>query len=165
MNIIVKFFQYFTSVVLMALFVSTAQAVQIEFHQFETKAQEALYLNLIAELRCVKCQNQNLAESNAGIAKDMRDKTYEMVIAGKSRQDIIAYMTARYGDFVLYNPPFKSKTLLLWLGPPLLLLVCFYLLIMRVRKPSHATTEMSAAERESLRKVLNNNTQQSPNEK
>jgi len=93
---------------------SVAYAVQIEFHTFENPQRERLYLDLIAELRCVKCQNQNLAESDAELAKDMRDKTYEMITKGKSRDDVVNYMTARYGDFVLYKPPFKTKTFLLW---------------------------------------------------
>ena len=107
--------------------------MQIEFHKFENKQQEQLYLDLIAELRCVKCQNQNLAESNAELARDMREKAYEMVIQGKSRSDVVDYMTARYGDFVLYKPPFKSKTYLLWIGPPILLFFSIYLLMRLIR--------------------------------
>ena len=78
-------------------------AVKIEFHSFETKHKKSLYLQLIAELRCVKCQNQNLAESNAELARDMRDKAYELIIKGGTRGDVVKYMTDRYGDFVLYK--------------------------------------------------------------
>ncbi len=133
-------------------------AVQIEFHTFENVQQEKLYLDLVAELRCVKCQNQNLAESNAELARDMRDKTYAMVVEGKSRQDVVNYMTARYGDFVLYRPPFKSKTLLLWVGPPLLLLLSMFFLLKVVRNQSKKqAVQLSDAERESVRSVLKSN--------
>ena len=130
-------------------------AVQIEFHTFESPQRERLYLDLIAELRCVKCQNQNLAESNAELARDMREKTYEMIVEGKSRGDVVNYMTARYGDFVLYKPPFKSKTLLLWIGPPILLLLSIFLLLKVIRKQNTQETEdLSDADRESVRTML-----------
>lgn len=135
-----------------------AIAVKIEFHTFETPQREQLYLDLIAELRCVKCQNQNLAESNAELARDMRDKTYEMIVAGKSREDVVNYMTARYGDFVLYKPPFKSKTLLLWVGPPILLLLSLFLLLKRIRNnEKKEPIQLSDADRESVRSVLQPN--------
>ena len=133
-------------------------AVQIEFHTFENEQREKLYLDLIAELRCVKCQNQNLAESNAELATDMREKTYEMITAGKSREDVVNYMTARYGDFVLYKPPFKSKTILLWVGPPLLLFLSLFMLLKIVRKQSkQVPKQLSDDERESVRSVLKSN--------
>jgi len=137
-------------------FVFLANAVQIEFHSFDNSQRERLYLDLIAELRCVKCQNQNLAESNAELARDMREKTYVMVKEGKSRADIVNYMTARYGDFVLYKPPFKSKTLLLWIGPPLLLLFSLFFLFKFIRNQStQKLDQLSDSERESLRATLN----------
>lgn len=139
-------------------FALPALAVQIEFHTFENPQRERLYLDLIAELRCVKCQNQNLAESNAELARDMREKTYAMITDGKSRDDVVNYMTARYGDFVLYKPPFKSKTLLLWIGPPILLFLSLFFLLRIVRNQSNQKTEqLSDAERESVRSMLNSN--------
>lgn len=139
-------------------FALPALAVQIEFHTFENPQRERLYLDLIAELRCVKCQNQNLAESNAELARDMREKTYAMITDGKSRDDVVNYMTARYGDFVLYKPPFKSKTLLLWIGPPIFLFLSLFFLLRIVRNQSNQKTEqLSDAERESVRSMLNSN--------
>jgi len=139
---------------IISLSVSTF-AVQIEFHQFESKDQEQLYLQLIAELRCVKCQNQNLAESNAELARDMRDKTYDMIKQGKTRADVVNYMTARYGDFVLYKPPFKSKTLLLWVGPPIFLLLSLFLLLKIIRKQGHEKSDsLTESQRESVRAAL-----------
>jgi len=130
-------------------------AVKIEFHNFESKQQEQLYLQLIAELRCVKCQNQNLAESNAELARDMRDKTYEMIIKGASREDVVSYMTARYGDFVLYRPPFKAKTLLLWVGPPIFLILSLFMLFKLIRNQKNQPTKtLSDSERDSVRELL-----------
>ena len=135
-----------------------AFAVQIEFHTFENPQREKLYLDLIAELRCVKCQNQNLAESNAELAKDMREKTYAMIVEGKNREDVVNYMTARYGDFVLYKPPFKSKTLLLWIGPPILLFLSMFFLLKIVRNQSkQQPDQLSDVERESVRMALKSN--------
>ena len=133
----------------------TANAVKIEFHSFENKQQEKLYLQLIAELRCVKCQNQNLAESNAELASDMREKTYEMVRKGGSRADVVKYMTDRYGDFVLYKPPFKAQTLLLWIGPPVFLLLSLFMLFKLIRNQKNNTAEeLSETDREAVRKLL-----------
>ena len=149
--------------ILFVFFIGTTAsfAVKIEFHTFESKQQEELYLQLIAELRCVKCQNQNLAESNAELAKDMRDKAYELIIKGGSREDVIAYMTARYGDFVLYKPPFKAQTYLLWIGPPLFLLLSLYLLFTLIRKQKKEPVEaLSETERESMRSLLSSNNSQ-----
>ncbi len=133
-------------------------AVKIEFHNFENKAQEKLYLQLIAELRCVKCQNQNLAESNAELAKDMREKAYELIIKGGSRDDVISYMTARYGDFVLYKPPFKIQTLLLWVGPPIFLLLSLLMLFRLIRNQKNQPVEkLSETDRDSVRDLLTSN--------
>ncbi len=82
--------------------------------------QDARYRALIAELRCLVCQNQSIAESNAPLADDLRRQVESQIIAGKSDREILDYLTARYGDFVLYRPPVKSNTLLLWLAPGLL---------------------------------------------
>lgn len=136
----------------------SSHAVQIEFHSFESEARERLYLDLIAELRCVKCQNQNLAESNAELARDMREKTYQMVTEGKNREDVVSYMTARYGDFVLYRPPFKAKTMLLWIGPPLLFLLSLFFVIKMVRGQHKASNEnLSDVDLDSVRNLLKSN--------
>ena len=137
-------------------FALPATAVQIEFHSFENAQREKLYLDLIAELRCVKCQNQNLAESNAELATDMREKTYEMISAGKSREDVVNYMTARYGDFVLYRPAFKMKTLLLWLGPIVFLLLAIFFVIRWVRGQAKADdpVTLSKTQQASVRDLL-----------
>lgn len=86
-------------------------------------ALEARVNALASELRCLVCQNQNIADSHAELAVDLKNQVRDQLKAGRSEQQVIDYMTQRYGDFVLYRPPFKATTLLLWLGPALLLLV------------------------------------------
>lgn len=129
-------------------FLSPANAA-IEFRQFEDAAKETEYQELIGELRCLVCQNQNLADSDAALAKDLRQQTYEMLRAGKTRQQVIDYMVARYGDFVLYRPPVKSSTLLLWLGPFGLLLLVLLMVVMRVKR----TRSVEAPDAESLQQA------------
>ena len=106
----------------------------IEAYQFDSPQMEDDYNKLIYELRCLVCQNQNLADSDADLAKDLRQQTYEMLQQGKSRKQIVEYMVNRYGDFVLYRPPVKSSTFLLWAGPFVLLVIVLILVIIRVRK-------------------------------
>ncbi len=105
----------------------------IEAYEFDSAEMEADYNQLIDELRCLVCQNQNLADSDADLAKDLRRETYEMLQQGKSQREVMDFMVERYGDFVLYRPQFKSSTYLLWLGPFLLLLVVLVLVVRRLR--------------------------------
>ncbi|WP_419420651.1 cytochrome c-type biogenesis protein [Legionella sp. D16C41] len=92
-----------------------------------TAKQSAQFEHLLKELRCLVCQNQDLADSNASLAKDLRDQVYTMVNEGKSDTEIINYLTSRYGDFILFNPPVKGVTVLLWYGPILFLLLGFFI--------------------------------------
>ena len=109
---------------------------------------------LAQELRCLVCQNQTLADSNAPLAVDLRNQIREQLAAGKSEREVKDYMVARYGDFVLYRPPFNAATALLWTGPFLLLLFGFFLLIRRLRTKPDAVPEISEAERERAAKLL-----------
>ena len=97
-------------------------------------ALEARMTRITAELRCLVCQNQTIADSNAGLAVDLRRETRAMLRQGKSDAEIIAYMTARYGDFVLYRPPLKSSTALLWFGPAAMLAVGAAVLLLVLRR-------------------------------
>ena len=94
----------------------------IDVYDFDSVQQEAQYRGLIEELRCPKCQNQNLAGSDAPIAQDLKQKTYDMVKEGRSDGEIRAYMQERYGDFITYKPPIRPSTWVLWFFPPLLLI-------------------------------------------
>lgn len=106
----------------------------VEYHQFDTPQQEKAYHGLITELRCLVCQNQAIADSNAELAHDLRRQVYEMLQQGKTRQDIVDYMTQRYGDFVLYRPRFSPKTLILWLGPLIFVLAGLAVLVVISRR-------------------------------
>jgi len=106
----------------------------IDILEFDDSVQEQRYHDLIDELRCLVCQNQNLADSDAELARDLRGKAYEMVRAGKSDQDILDYMVDRYGDFVLYRPPVNTSTILLWAGPFVILVLCLLILIRKARR-------------------------------
>ncbi len=111
-----------------------AAQAKIEAHRFEDPQQEATYNKLVHELRCLVCQNQNLADSNAELARDMRRKTYQMVLDGKKEKEIADFMVSRYGDFVMYRPPLKSTTVFLWFGPVLLIILAAVVVVVFMRK-------------------------------
>jgi cytochrome c-type biogenesis protein CcmH len=106
------------------------------------------------ELRCLVCQNQTIADSNAPLAVDLRNQIREQLAAGKSERDVIDFMVARYGDFVLYRPPFKAATLALWLGPFLLLALGAWIFYRRVARRRTAGPQLSAAEHAKAAKLL-----------
>ena len=106
----------------------------IEAYEFKSAQMEASYYKLIAELRCLVCQNQNLSGSNAPLAKDLRRQTYEMLMQGNSPDQVAQYMVDRYGDFVLYRPRLKGSTLILWLGPFVLLALVLVIVIRHMRR-------------------------------
>ena len=96
-------------------------------YPLESEKQTAQFNHLLHELRCLVCQNQDLADSNAPLAKDLRDEVYHLVQSGKSDYEIVQYLTARYGDFILFKPPVKSITALLWFGPVLFLILGLFI--------------------------------------
>jgi cytochrome c-type biogenesis protein CcmH len=93
----------------------------VEIRQFESPEKQARYENLVRELRCLVCQNQSLADSDADLAKDLRDEVYQIIQSGKDEKEAAQFLVDRYGDFVLYRPPIKPATFLLWSGPFVLL--------------------------------------------
>lgn len=127
-------------VLLAALLPLAAGAIDSDV-SFDSPEQEARYDRLINELRCVVCQNQNIADSNADLAKDLRKQTLEMLKAGKTDEEILAFMTDRYGDFVLYRPPLKPTTWLLWGAPMILLLVGIIGMLLVIGRRSREMTE------------------------
>ncbi|TDK19975.1 cytochrome c-type biogenesis protein CcmH [Luteimonas aestuarii] len=104
--------------------------------EFNDAAEERRFNALLAELRCVMCQNQSLADSNAQIAHDLRREVFDLMRSGRSDREIKAYLVERYGEFVLYQPPLGASTWLLWFGPALLLLAGAVLVARIVRKRS-----------------------------
>ncbi|MDE2417202.1 MAG: cytochrome c-type biogenesis protein CcmH [Burkholderiales bacterium] len=97
---------------------------------------EARMMRISSELRCLVCQNQTIADSHAGLAVDLRQQVREMLQKGQNEQQIIDYMTARYGDFVLYRPPFKATTALLWIGPGVMVVAGLAILVVVLRRRS-----------------------------
>lgn len=108
---------------MLACMLSVSAFAAIDVYDFDSPQQEAQYRGLIEELRCPKCQNQNLAASDAPIAQDLKQKTFDMVKDGRSDAEIRDYMQERYGDFISYKPPVRPSTWILWFFPPLLLIV------------------------------------------
>jgi cytochrome c-type biogenesis protein CcmH len=114
-------------------------------------------LKLLAEeLRCLVCQNQTIADSNAPLAVDLRNQIRTQIGQGKTDDQIRDYMVERYGDFVLYKPPFHAGTALLWMGPPLLVVVglAAWFAVVRRRRPAPAAAEMPARQRKELEALL-----------
>jgi len=101
---------------------------------FESQLQEDRFNQLTLELRCLVCQNQNLADSDAQLAHDLRAEVHEMLVAGNSNDEIKQFMVERYGDFVLYRPPVQTNTYLLWLGPLVILLIGAVVLRSNIKK-------------------------------
>ena len=132
------------------------QAGVVEPRGFDDPAHEARYKRLIAELRCLVCQNQNLADSNAELAKDLRSQTYSMIKAGKTDEEIVTFMVNRYGDFVLYRPPVKSTTFLLWFGPLLLAAMGGLILLLQIKRRTRRKPpeELSPEEQQRLQDIL-----------
>lgn len=104
----------------------------IETYEFDTKEQEQLYYEIINELRCPKCQNQTIADSDAPLSKDLRYIVQQKVKAGETKRQILAYMQERYGDFVLYDPPLQPANYILWFSPLIIFLVILVVVIARV---------------------------------
>ena len=118
---------------LTALFCSVSACASIDVLNFTSQEQEKEYQQLTQELRCPQCQNNNIADSNATIAVDMRAKVFELLQEGKSKQQVVDYMVQRYGNFVTYDPPLTAATIMLWVLP--LLLVLFGIALVLRRRP------------------------------
>lgn len=141
-----------------AAFAAQAQAQSTAPTTVTDPALEARVKALASELRCLVCQNQTVADSDAPVAQDLRAQVRAQLAAGKSEAEIKQYMTDRFGDFVLYKPPFKASTLALWLSPFVALLVVGGLLWRRVARAGRASTEsaepLSAADRARAQALL-----------
>lgn len=124
-----------------AMTFSMAAQATIEVYEFETLQQEQQFKELGNTLRCPKCQNNTIADSNAELAQDLRHKVYEMTKQGKSKDEIVDYMIARYGNFVTYNPPFTVATSILWLGPLAVVVLGFGIIVLRSRKTKKSASD------------------------
>ena len=133
-------------------------AQSVELRSFKSAEEEARFKALSEELRCLVCQNQSLADSDAELARDLRREVHEMIDAGKSDEQILDFLVARYGDFVLYRPPLNASTLLLWIGPFVVLLGALIALIISVRKRAREEStdadNLDEAKRKQVRALL-----------
>lgn len=156
------------AMVLLVAGLSMSAWANIDTYQFDNPRQEAQYRALIEEFRCPKCQNQNLAGSDAPIAQDLKQKTYDMVKDGRSDTEIRQYMNERYGDFISYKPPVRPSTWILWFFPPVLLVFVMLAWFIRNRNSSKRAAvianpieegyaPLSAAEQQRLQDLLNAN--------
>ncbi len=149
----------FIAAAMLGLLVSLTAHGAIDTYEFKSEADRERYRTLVEELRCPKCQNQNIADSNAPIAMDLRREIYRMLDEGQDNEQIVDYLVARYGDFVRYKPPVNAKTLVLWYGPIALLVLGFVVLaviLIRRRRgaSSQASNTLSEAERARLATLL-----------
>lgn len=136
---------------------ATAFGQIFEQRQFQNPEQERRYREIISELRCLVCQNQNLADSNAPLAADLRNIVFDMIQNGKDDDEIREFMVNRYGDFVLYRPPFSAKNVALWAGPFVLLVIGLWLLLRQIHRRAAAAprpAQLSDADRERLKSML-----------
>ena len=135
-------------------FTASVYAAPIETFQFDSPETEKVFHKLSEELRCLVCQNQNIAESNADLAKDLRLEIYTMLQEGKSEDEIIEFMVQRYGDYVLYRPPFKPMTWLLWFGP-ILIFALGLVFVVRFMKSQSSAAKPAALSEEELERIKN----------
>ena len=136
------------------LAVTAPSAPAAEPRSFPTPELADRYRGLIEEIRCLVCQNQSIADSNADLARDLRDKVDEMLREGRSDEEILAYMVARYGNFVRYRPPFDAATALLWCGPFALAFAALAVLLVRVRRRAPAGETLTGEDRRRLAELL-----------
>ena len=143
--------------VLLLSMATTAMATPVDTYEFKSPENQKRGLSLAHELRCPQCQNQNLIDSNSPVARDLRLEVYKMVDEGQGDDEIIEFMTSRYGEFVLYKPKMETKTYILWLGPVGLLLLGLIIGFIFIRKQRIGGTtepEISAEDQKALDALL-----------
>ena len=145
--------RYFIHFVIGFLLIQAPFAESIEANDFETIVQQSRYTQLIENIRCPVCQGQSIGGSNSGLAKDLREKVYEMILDGKSDADIYSYMVERYGDFMVYKPPLNVKTFLLWFAPLLVMILSLFFLFRSTRQNKEKTVSFSV-DLEKAKKLL-----------
>jgi cytochrome c-type biogenesis protein CcmH len=131
-----------------------AVAAPIETFQFDSEETEKVFHKLSEELRCLVCQNQNIAESNADLAKDLRLEIYTMLSEGKTEEEIVDFMVQRYGDYVLYRPPFKPMTWLLWFAP-VIIFIFGLIYVVRLMKSQSSAKQPSSLSTEEIERIKN----------
>lgn len=145
----------FYFVLILFLFSQPLLSATLADYEFDDQQKNEEFRHVIEQMRCLVCQNESLAGSNAELAVDLRDEIYEMMQAGQGKDQVIEFMVERYGDFVLYNPPVKPSTYPLWFGPILLFLLAAFALFRILRRKSQTReSELSAEEQQRLDNLL-----------
>jgi cytochrome c-type biogenesis protein CcmH len=145
------------AIVLSTMLALGTTAGGVDENTFDDPERLARYKALLYELRCLQCQNQNILDSNAPLAHDLRGQVRRLILEGKSDQGVLDFLVARYGDFILYRPPWKPKTVLLWTGPFLLGVLGLTILLLQLRRrraEQAAATPLSDEERARLQALL-----------
>lgn len=159
--------KFLSFLALILVFVASTGQAGIDTYEFDTQEDRDRYNRFIDELRCPKCKNQNLAGSNAPIAQDLRRELYRLIQEDRSDDDIVEFMVARYGDFVLYRPPLQKNTYVLWYGPIAMLLlgiVILALIIYRRSKTPNINGGLTDGEQERLEAFLSATKQSEQNQ-
>ncbi|HCE41247.1 MAG: cytochrome C biogenesis protein [Alcanivorax sp.] len=132
------------ALMLLTLLLAAPLQAAIDLYQFDDTAQQDRFHRLTEELRCPKCQNQSIADSDAEIARDMRERVARMIREGRSNEEIVQFFVARYGDFVSYRPPVNERTAILWVGPVALLILGGLGILLLARRASRRVEEDDA---------------------
>lgn len=140
-------------IVLLTIFSVSLCAAENQY-QFNSAQEEQLFRELTAELRCPKCQNQNIADSDAVVAKDLRDRVLELVQAGNDKDQVVDYMIDRYGYFVHYKPPVTPLTLLLWILPLGFVVLGFVFILLTQKKQAKKKAQWSEADEQKLAALI-----------
>ncbi len=141
------------------LFIGLSQnafAIGVDLNKLPDPVMEARAQHIMKELRCLVCQNQSIIDSDAELAGDLRAIVREQVAMGKNHEQIIEFMTSRYGDWILLKPPFKASNAILWLGPIFLLLIGAFLVFRTIRRSANSAkiSPLSADEEERLKQII-----------
>ena len=135
--------RYFIQFSLIFLLIQSSYAGTIEAKEFISPAQEKRYHDLIEDIRCPVCQGQSIGDSNSGLAIDLREQVRKMILNDSTNDEIYSFMVQRYGDFVIFKPPIKPTTYMLWFAPFLFLFICLFFLFRSISSKSRIANKLS----------------------
>lgn len=146
--------RFINSLWLVGLVLAVPLMAQEEEYPFESEEQREQFRKLTAEMRCPKCLNSNLAGSDAPVAQELTEDIYRQIREGRSNEEIVEFMTSRYGEFINYRPPMTAGTFILWFGPAMLLLIGLFIVWRTARKDGRESAHLSAEDEQKLQRIL-----------
>ncbi|WOH39355.1 cytochrome c-type biogenesis protein [Thalassotalea fonticola] len=149
-----KLISFISTMTISCLLAFSVLAGPIDTYTFPDEVTKKRFAELTYELRCPKCQNQNLADSNSPISQDLRKEVYDMLMDGRSDGEIMTFMVERYGEFVLYRPRVSSLTYALWFGPIVFVLIGGFVVFMFVRRKDDKPEHLSEEQKQQLKSIL-----------